>query len=159
MKTRKAILTSVLILLLCLGRGRWTSLSAQVVPENFLEQVGGSEVELMMFLKGGEHKDEIKRNGSLIGIEEGDLAASYTIQRGLVVHVNFHQSYSTEGAAQAAFEDAKAFLQERGVEMQVMRGQDHYRLMSGEGNDLRSTLVITSNGGKYRLNAELVAIR
>lgn len=159
MKTHKAIMTSLLVLLLSIGSGTWMTFYAQTIQENFLEQVGGSEVELMMFLKGGEGKSEITHNGSLVGIEESDRGATYTVQRGMVVHVNFHQSYSTEADAQAAFDDAKSFLQERGVEMQVMRGQQNYRLMSGEGNGLRSTLVITSGGNQYRLNAEIVAIR
>jgi hypothetical protein len=159
MKTCKTILTTAIFLLLLIGNGIVADMKAQSNLENFLEQVGGSEVELMMFLKGGENKDAVTRNGALIGIEGKDQGATYTIQRGLVVHVNFQQSFPTEEAAQAAFDNAKSFLEERGVEMQVMRGQNHYHLMTGEGNGLRSTLVTTSGGSQYRLNAEVIAIR
>jgi hypothetical protein len=156
MKTRTAILIAVVMLFLSWGSGGWTVVYGQT---SHLEHVGGSEVELLMFLKSGEYDGKITRAGSLVGFGNPEQGATYTVQRGLVVHCTFHQVFDSEADALAAFEEAKAFLEERGLEMQVMRGQQHYRLMTGEGNGLRSTLVITAAGGRYRLNVELVSIQ
>ncbi|MEM0996282.1 MAG: hypothetical protein AAGN35_04345 [Bacteroidota bacterium] len=143
-------------LLLLLSGLFWQVGHAQV---GYLEQVGGSEVELMMFLQSGDHERIVERDGSLINLENQNIQATYTVQRGSVVHVSFHQSFGNEADVLGAYDSVRKYLETLGVGLQAMRGQESYRLVTGEGNGLRSTLVITSDSGHYRLNAEIIAVR
>lgn len=120
----------------------------------YLEPMGGTEVELFYHLDQAAGLG-MQRNGGDISFKGGDLNAVYTISRGKVVEVHFDQLFPNKESATQTFDKTLVLLQERGIPMKVIPTSQLARILRGEGNGLRSSLVLVPCPKGYRLEASI----
>jgi hypothetical protein len=145
---------SLLTCAVFLGHGK---LQAQV---NYLEPIGGTEVELFFFLNAEPGSDLFQRDGQQLKLEEDGMDATYTVTRGKVTNVAYHQIFTSSAKAEQAYLHIRKFMESKGMKIQDVREAVAHRVVSGAGGGMNGTLILVPiAGGGYHVNAEISAMR
>jgi hypothetical protein len=131
------------------------SLMAQ---SSYLEQIGASEVEVYYHVDPSEDGKKLRKEGDVLTVSADGMKAKYVLLRGKVSEVHLDQHFDSETAAKEAFEEALQICRDHGLGMQVVNSGSG-RVLRGEGNGLRSSLVLTMIQAGYRFEAQIVAMR
>jgi hypothetical protein len=135
----------------------WLFLSPIQAQNSMLEHIGASEVEVYYHIDD-EGSRTMRKEGEVLTVSDADLKAQYILERGKVTEVHLDQRFDTAPAAEKALAEALKVCQDRGLGMKAVQGGAG-RILRGEGNGLRSSLVLTSQGEGYRFEAQIVAMR
>jgi hypothetical protein len=125
---------------------------------SYLEQIGASEVEVYYHVDPSEDGRKLRKEGDVLTVSSDGMKAKYVLLRGKVSEVHLDQHFDTETAAKEAFDEALQICREHGLGMQVVNSGSG-RVLRGEGNGLRSSLVLTTIQAGYRFEAQIVAMR
>lgn len=145
-KTALRLAQIALLLFVCIN------CSALPAQPNYLEFVGGSEIELKMAMEPAGTDGVTKMQGSQYLVESKDANVTYTLREGRVTDVSLNQFFNDLVAAEKAFEKAKSYLQARGLGMNAERYRGTHKVYSGSGNGYSSTMTCTPENGRYRLD-------
>jgi hypothetical protein len=127
---------------------------------DYLEPIGGSEVELFFHLDSDQGVPAMDQNGTLLKLERDGFDATYTLAKGKVTNVSYHQSFTSASKAEEAFAEIKRFIESKGMKITSLLTSKERQVVCGDGNNMHSTLIVTQvSGGGYRLNAEISAMR
>jgi hypothetical protein len=148
-----------LVCLSLLGTGM---LRAQQI--NYLEPIGGTEVELFFFLNAEPGSDLLQRDGQTLKFAEdsegSSMDATYTVTRGKVTNVAYHHIFTSSAKAEQAYLHLRKFMESKGMEIQNVREATAHRVVGGAGNGMNGTLILVPvAGGGYHVNAEISAMR
>jgi hypothetical protein len=146
-------LLTVMILLLMSGASQGVQAQASM-----LEQIGISEVEVYYHINPGTDGITMRKSGEILTVSGEDLKAEYRIVRGKVQEIRLDQHFNTERAAEQAWQDALQICRDQGVGMKAVTGTAG-RILRGEGNGLRSSLVLVTLKEGFRLEAQVMALR
>jgi hypothetical protein len=152
--TPKGWLWLAITLIFLLSNGK-QGLQAQA---SMLEQIGISEVEVYYHINPGREGFTIRKSGEILTVAGEGIKAEYRIVRGKVLEIRLDQHFSSENAAEQAWQDALQICRDQGVGMKAVTGTAG-RILRGEGNGLRSSLVLVTLTKGYRLEAQVVALR
>lgn len=133
--------------------------SGVYAQEAWLEHIGGTEVELMVFLDFDSDSPLVRRYGRQLTVEKKDVNAVYQLTHGKVTRVTYRQTFTSNTVAGTAFDRAMKFLHKRGLRFDDIKEKERYRLVHGSGNGFRTTLILSASDDRIQLNAEVVAMQ
>lgn len=132
--------------------------NAAKAQTDYLEPIGGSEVELYFYLNADPQADGLLRDGGLLELTAQNIHATYTLQRGKVSDITYHQAFSSAELAEEAYLRIRHFLLARGLLLTDIRESANHHIVSGAGNGMTGTLMMVPRvGGGVAIDAQISA--
>ena len=152
--------SGVRALLLCLAfltiAGGSQVLVAQV---DYLRPIGGSEVELLWHLDAGPESGNLLRDGQNLKLSIDGIDATYTLSRGRVTRVVYHERFATMAQAESAAAKIRKFMEDKGMTLQDMHQGTSHRVVSAAGGGMNGTMITrVMDGGGFQVNADISAM-
>lgn len=132
------------------------NLNAQV---DYLRPIGGSEVELLWQLDASPESGNMLRDGQNLRLRLDGIDATYTLSRGRVTRVVYHERFASMADAEAAAAKIRKFMMDKGMAVRELHQGASHRVLNAAGGGMNGTMITrVMDGGGFQVNADISAM-